>query len=427
MNETKLTQLLDDATRTEPPMGLVVSASMRAGDRLRWRRRLSAAGIVAALTALAAVVPTVAFGARQAPSAPAWVGRTGTAFVVTSPRTVVAVNLGTGMASRPIRVPTIKGVQFQGHPMATAPDGRTVWVMGSTELTPIDTQTDQTGPPIRLHARGVFGALITADGTRAYVPLSPSGVLVVDLRTGMIVAEIKGPDCRFLVPSPDGKLLYCGSNGVSIISTTTNAVLWTLSYPLIPGITDAISVARDSTTAYAFSDAADLRTAITHINAATGATSTITIRNSGAAAFAPSDALVYAGGQRALYAVNPVSGKTVRHWQLPATSVSALAFSPDGSTAYALGYARGRAPKVILVMVNLHSGHVERLIHLPYLGGNPEISFLQVSPDGRTVYVELEKVNLTMSYDVAIAASSGRIIASTPVQDTWAYPVAFAR
>jgi hypothetical protein len=52
---------------------------------------------------------------------------------------------------------------------------------------------------------------------------------------------------------------------------------------------------------------------------------------------------------------------------------------------------RGRSQKAILAMVNLHTGHVERLVHLPYRvdlsGGVP----LQLSPDGRTLYAELLK------------------------------------
>ncbi len=424
MNETRLAQLLDDATRPEPPMGPVVSASMRAGDRLRWRRRVEATAAIAALTALAVTVPAVAFRAGPAPAAPAAIRRTGAAFIETSRHAVVAVNLATGKASRPIRVPTIALTQFFGYPMATAPDGRTVWIMGNTELTPVNTRTDRAGTPIGLNDRGVIGTLITPGGTRAYVTLSPRGILVVNLTTRKVLTEIKAPNCAFLVPSRDGKLIYCIGGGVAIIDATTNTVLRTVS---LAGPAYALSVAPDGTTAYAFTDGVVTPfTQVTRIDAATGGTSTITIQNSGTAAMAPNGALLYAAGQRALYAVSPVSGKTVRHWQLPARSVSALAISPDGSTAFALGYARGRAQEAVLVIVNLRTGRVERLVHLPYLvDPNPD-EILQVSPDGRTVYVELQK-NPTVSYAVAVAASSGRVFASTLVRFPGPYPVAFAR
>ncbi len=424
MNETRLAQLLDNATRPEPPMGPVVSASMRAGDRLRRRRRIEVTTAIAALTALAVTVPAFAFRAGPGPAAPAAVRRTGTAFIETSRHAVVAVTLATGRASRPIRVPTISLTQLYGYPIAAAPDGRTVWVMGNTGLTPVNTRTDRAGPLIRLNARGVIGALITPGGTRAYVALSPHGILVVDLTARKVLTEIKTPDCSFLVPSPDGKLIYCDGEGIAIIDATTNTVRRTVS---LTGAPYALSVAPDSTTAYAFTEGVVTPfTQVTRIDAATGTTSTITIRNSGAGVMAPNGALLYAAGQRALYAVSPVSGKTVRHWQLPARSVSALAISPDGSTAFALGYARGRAAKAILVMVNLHTGRVERLVHLPYLvDPNPDV-VLQLSPDGRTVYVELQK-DVSTSYAVAVAASSGRIIASTRLPWSWTYPVAFAR
>jgi DNA-binding beta-propeller fold protein YncE len=405
MNDTRLTQLLEDASRPEPPMGPVVSASMRAGDRLRWRRRITATAAIAALTALAVTVPAFALRAGPAPAAPALGGGTGAAFIETTRHTVVAVNLATGRARRPIRVPTISLTQSYGHPMATAPGGRTVWIMGNTELTPVNTRTDRAGTPIRLNARGVMDALITARGTRAYVALSPHGILVVNLTTRKVLTEIKAPNCSYMVPSPDGKLIYCDGEGIAIISTTTNTVLRTVPLTLSPY---AVSVAPDSTTAYALAEGFSSIShgqnvgpfsQVTRINAAIGATGTIKIRNTEAAAMSPDGALVYAAGQRALYAVSPVSGKTVWHWQLPARSVSALAISPDGSTAFAY----------LVVDPNTDPGVI-----------------LQVSPDGRTVYVELQK-NLAVSYAVAVAASSGRIIASTPVRFPGPYPVAFAR
>jgi hypothetical protein len=68
------------------------------------------------------------------------------------------------------------------------------------------------------------------------------------------------------------------------------------------------------------------------------------------------------------------------------------------------------------------------------LPGNSELALppslrtvlLQLSPGGRTVYAELQKSG-DVADAVAIAASSGRVIASTTVHFPGPYPVAFAR
>jgi DNA-binding beta-propeller fold protein YncE len=420
----------------EPPIGPVVTAAIHAGDRLRWRRRIAAAAAVAGLTAVAITVPAFALGAGPALTSRASVHGAGTAFIETSGNTVVAVNLVTGRAGRPIRLPGISLTDLYGHPMATAPDGQTVWVMRNTELTPINVRTDQAGRSVRLYTPGALGALITDRGSRAYVALSPHGLLVVNLADRQVLSEIMVPACQYLVPSPDGRLIYgdCPGkgSGVAVISTTTNTVLRSVSLGDDPY---AIAVAPDSTTAYAFAEGFSAIshgqtvgpfTLATRIDASTGAARTIKIRNTEAGAMAPNGSLIYAAGQHALYAVSPVSGKAVGHWPLPERSVSALAVSPDGATAYALGFPLGRSQQAVLAMVNLRTGRVERLVHLPYrVDPNPDV-VLQVSPDGQTVYAELQK-SLTASYAVAVDAGSGRIIAMTPVHFSFTYPVAFAR
>jgi outer membrane protein assembly factor BamB len=429
MTETRLGRLLEHATRMEPPMGPVVTEAMRAGDRLRWRRRIAAVAAIVAAVTLAATVPALAF--RTSPqAAPPVAGRTGTAFIETSSRTVVAVNLATG-AERTIGVPAIEGTVFYGSTLVATPDGRTVWIMNWTKITPINARTERVGPSIPLHVVGADGALIADDGTRAYVALSPRDILVVDLTTRKVLTRIKISQCIYLVLSPNGKLIYAVANqGVGIISTATNTLLRTARPG--PTVLHPFSVAPDSTTAYAFSEGFSLQTGVPftdviRVSALTGASKTFSIANTGAAAMGPDDSLAYVAGQRALYAVNPATGRTVRRWALPERSVSGLAISPNGSTAYVFGQPRGRSVLGVLAMVNLHTGHVERLIHFsrrPYPFASTVL--LQLSPDGRTVYVELQK-NGGGSYAVAIAASSGRVISSATVQFPGPCPIAFGR
>ncbi len=448
MNETRLAQLLDDATRPEPPMGPVVTASMRAGDRLRWRRRISATATTTAVTALVVSAFAVAVSYRPAPAAPAVVHRAGVAIIETSLHSVIAVNLATGRQSRPIRVPIGLGALLYGPSIVSAPGGRTVWVVSSTELTPISTRTDRAGPPIRLNTRDATTAVILAGGTRAYVALNTGGVLVVDLTTRKVLTEVKVPACAYMILSPDGKLIYAYTvKGIAVITTTLNVVVETFPLPISPF---KISVAPDSTTAYAFverfASVSHLRpkgwiTQVERINAATGATRMITIRNSEAAALAPDGSRLYAAGQGALYAVSPVSGKTVRRWPLPLRSVSALAIGHDG-TVLAFGYGLGRTSGPALVIMNLRTAHVERLVHLPYsISSDPILELvvhppeifpevvqdMQVSPDGRTVYVEVLKANPAGAYAMAVAVGSGAVVASTAVEIEMDYNVAFGR
>ncbi len=409
-------------------MGPVVTTAMRAGDRLRWRRRVVATAAIATATALAVSVPALAF--RTTPAAPAAGQRTGTAFVETSQHTVAAINLATGR-QRTIRVPTIGLTVIYGSTLVASPDGHTVWLMNWTKITPVNARTDRVGAAIPLHVVGVDTAVITDGGTRAYVALSPRDILVVDLTTRKVLTRIKIVQCSNLVLSPNGKLIYAlDDEGVGIISTATNTVLRTARVG--PLVLSPFSVAPDSTTAYAFAEGFSPKngspfTMEFRFNAVTGTSKAFTIRNTEAAAMAPDDSLAYVAGQRALYAINPATGRTVRRWALPERSVSGLAVSPNGSTAYVFGQPRGRSVLGVLAMVNLHTGHVERLVHFPYRP-YPFAStvLLQLSPDGRTVYAELQKSE-DVSDSVAVAANSGRVVASTTVHFPGPYPVAFAK
>lgn len=433
MTETRLTELLNDATRMEPAMGPIVAAAMRAGDRLRWQRRIAATAAVVVATTLAATVPALAFRASPkpaAPVAPAAAGRTNTALIETTQHTVGAVNLASGR-QRTIRVPKFGPSAVYGSTIVTSPDSTTAWIMNWTGMTPINTRTDRVGTTIPLHVRGADTALITGGGTRAYVALSPRDILVVNLRTRKVLTRIKISQSLYLVPSPNGKLIYAIDNqGIGIISTATNTVLRTAPVGSLAGY--PFSVAPDGATAYTFDEGFSPRTGIpfteaVRINTATGDWKKFTIQNTGAGAMAPDGSLIYAAGQRTLYAVNPMSGKTLRRWALPVRSASGLVVSPDGSTAYVFGQPRGRSVLGILAMVNLRTGHVEHVLNFPYRPyPYPGSIVLQLAPDGRTVYVELQKSEDVFDA-VAIAARSGRIIASTTVDFPGPYPVAFGR
>jgi S1-C subfamily serine protease len=60
MDETRLRSLLDRAVADEPPLGPVAEKALRAGIKVRRRRILAAAGILAAIALIAAAIPVVA-------------------------------------------------------------------------------------------------------------------------------------------------------------------------------------------------------------------------------------------------------------------------------------------------------------------------------------------------------------------------------
>jgi hypothetical protein len=422
MNEHRLAELLDDATRPEPPMGPVVSASMLAGDRLRWRRRIQATAAVAAVAAFAAAIPAFAFRSAPEPAGPAAGHRTGVAFIATSRHTVVPVNLATGRARQPIRVPAISGPAAAGPPIVGAPGGTTIWITGSAGLlTPISVRTGRAGTPIPLHPgastvrRGAGvpeTAVITDHGRRAYVATIPRGVLAVDLTSRKVLADIRVPYPYTLAASSNGKLVYVGgAGGLTVISAQTNTVVRTVKGRDWFGLW----VAPDGTTVYSWTAIAtqslQWATVVVRVDAATGATSTFTIKNARAAAMAPNGSLLYAAGDGAMYAVSPVTGTIVARWPLAESSAVALAVSPNGSTAYVLGYTPARKVTVVLDVVNLRTGRTVRRISVP---GAPSLyrGNLSLSPDGRTVYVEVNSSAGTWHAD-AIDATSGRLIAST--------------
>ena len=103
MDETSLRALLERALVPEPPIGPVADNSLRAGIKLRHRRRMRTAAGVAASAAVIAVAVPVVTGALGSIA----VRRTGTAETVyvlrNSARAVTPISTITNMAGKPIR------------------------------------------------------------------------------------------------------------------------------------------------------------------------------------------------------------------------------------------------------------------------------------------------------------------------------------
>jgi hypothetical protein len=198
MDENALREMLERATREEPPMGRLSVNALREGIRIRRRRRAqSAATAAVAAVAVIGIVPALTMHGTIAARA------AGTAYVAASDE-VVPVNLATDAAGHAIRVAPTASLA----PMAIAPNGRTVWVTSATGLiTPIDTATNKAGRPINLHSGSLTGITITPNSKAAFV-IAATGVIQVNLVTGQARGLIRTPYAQSVEVAPNGKFAY---------------------------------------------------------------------------------------------------------------------------------------------------------------------------------------------------------------------------
>jgi len=117
--------------------------------------------------------------------------------------------------------------------VAITPDGSRLYVANDETITVIDTATGMvvsTIPP-----RGgfsPFGVIFTPDGTRAYVEDRSEFLNIIDTASNTLVAHILQSIFHdALTITPDGTRIYvsnAGSNRVSVLDTSTNAVINTI-------------------------------------------------------------------------------------------------------------------------------------------------------------------------------------------------------
>ena len=349
MDETTLRDLLDRATATEPPIGPLVRNALRAGVRLRRRRRLtSAATSATAVAVLAGGVPALTgvigstAGTGLRPVKP-------TAYVATGGQTVVPISLATNAAGKPIKLTAPGGIQG----MAITPNGRTVYVESARgEMTPISTATNRAGRPFRVGFDG-SDILITPNGKSAYVYEDFQGVVPVNLVKHTQLKFIKVPQASAVAMTPNGKTVYVVTAGgntagkidtVTPIRTATNTVLKPIKLTTVsfgPGIV----IAPDGRAAY-----------VTDLGGPGQATGTVT-------------------------PIDLATGTPLAPIKLPAGALSNssdLVITPDSRTGY-VGGADGVTP------IDLQTDTVQKLIKLP-----PTIMRFSyrvtITPDGRTAY-----------------------------------------
>ena len=156
MNEaTTLHALIDQLTEPEPPLGPVVTGSLRRARTIRRQRRVAAVAGAATVAAVAAILPAAYAGHHPSAGAAA---------------------------------PAAHGVRMPYWPQAYLPD--------NVGVLPLNTRTNTPGRAIdvgRTWQHGVYSISMTPDGKAAYVSLDSGQVYVINLATGALAARLSQP------------------------------------------------------------------------------------------------------------------------------------------------------------------------------------------------------------------------------------------
>jgi hypothetical protein len=405
MDETSLRDQLERAFEAEPPLGQLVDNSLRAGRKLRQRRRaLSAVAAVAAVGLIAAIVPAASFSLavgrhhRQQPSAPERAPKLTTAYVETASGNVVPVDLATKTPGTPITVPEGDPVSLATLAAAT-PNGRTVYEAGSTGVTPIDTVTNTAGPTITLQNVEMSGIAVAPNGRTAYVS-TYLGVYPISTAANTLGKRIKMPGGDWAMAfAPDGKTLYVLLNpssgrhpagSVTPIRTATNTALRRIKVPVLAKTDNnflySIAITPNGKTAYVVDGVQEGKpyaNSVIPISLATNrALAPIALKASGLASgvvITPDGRTAYVLSSRTVTPIDTATNQAEPAINLPASAGYAyyIALTPNGKTIYVLT-PRGVIP------IRTASRTVLPMIRVPKL---ENFTQLAITPDGRTIYV----------------------------------------
>ncbi len=413
MDENALRDMLERATREEPPMGRLPIDALRKGIRLRRRRRAqSAATAAVAAVAVVAVVPTLATHGNVATSAQ------GTAYVAAWPNRIVPVNLATDTAGRSIPVATFES----RTPMALAPNGRTLYVTSPAGLvTPIDTKTDKAGPPINLHVQQLGAITLTPNGLTAYV-VAATGVVPVDLATRKVQRMIRTPYAERVVVAPSGKFAYVeGQQDVIPIRVATDTAL----RPIQVAWDEGIIFSADGRTAYALSEHDKQRLGeLIPISTTTSAVGRLIHLGFQANTVVgiPHSRLAYLEEDKGpVVPVNLVTGRVGKAIDIDAFP-GVLVAAPDGKAVYAFSSYSISATRsgFQLTEISTVRDTVVRDVHIKGLS----FELLAISPDGSTGLVTAGEGSLTDMTEQLVPIHLANNTPGRPVQFGHRLPVA---
>jgi DNA-binding beta-propeller fold protein YncE len=420
---TLVRDLLERAIVPEPPIGPLAQNAVRAGLRLRRRRRIQGIAGAAIVVCAAAIAVTGMTANRTAGPAdiPATVYVLGGSQAV---GTVTPISTTTRRPGRPIVVRT--GSENLGVPqqLALTPDGKTIWVAdGNDNVTPISAATNRAGKPVRVvhgEYEGTDQVLATPDGKTVYVLDSYGEVTPISTATHKPGKPIKlgdnlvGDNADEMAITPDGKTLYVGGFGapglsssyVIPIATATNRAGKPIT---VPTNGDAIVITPDGRTVYVIgqpSVAPRQRIEVTPIATASNRPGTPVIVGNGSqfpnpqVAMTPNGRTIYILDTNARGGVIPFSTVTNTPGKLISfgtAQVLEIAIAPDGSTAYVLSQPPGWSQHLMAggggaLTCTGARGDVTPIATATNTVGTPikvgcEPLSAAFTPDGRTLYV----------------------------------------
>src|ERR1700691_5323592 len=405
MDEQWLRDLLDRTTAGEPPIGSLAVDSLRAGIKRRRRRR--AQGTVACVAAAALIGTAAVAAARTAgpPAArPARATGPTTTWVLSGEGNLYAIPNSTKLRSKKILLPG--GRQF----IAITPNGKTIYVSGDepNAVIPVSAVTHKVGKPIEFGRQVPMEMVITPNGKTVYV-LPDGGTEIIPIARATNPLEnpkkvgqgLGGP--YDMAITPNGKTLYTtwfnpkdtGPATVVPISTTTNTREKAIKIQSATSV--GLVMSPDGSTLYAFGQpSSEKKAEIIPIATATNTpgepVSVGTTYGGGGVYVAPDGQLLYLVnyGITQTTDVIPVSmatrtaGKPIKINGF----VYAMAFNPNGSTAYVASEPRQKPS----VTCTGQTGVVTPISTATNLRGRPsrvacDPYAIAVTPDGKTVWV----------------------------------------
>jgi hypothetical protein len=338
----------------------IVGNFQRSGRRRR-RHVLAAVATAAAAGITVASVPAAygslaGAGRQHRPLAEATAQRGPTAYVATSARVVVPINLRTHQPLKAIKL-NVRGLP---QDMAVTPNGRTLYVLSAPlptraapvpsggDVTPISTATDRAGRPIRLRG-DLQQILITPNGQTAYVLDAGTGLVPINLRTRRPLPEIKVRNAGLgEAMLPSGKTIYVNAgHGIVPVNLSTRTARKPIVLPKSTMLGYGPVISPTGTTLYdnVTEPVAGphhqhyFRPGLLAVNtAANTALKPIMVNNFGGLqlAFAAGGATLYWAGNTSVLPVRTATNKPLTQIRLPNSSDSyVIAGSPDASTIYA--------------------------------------------------------------------------------------------
>jgi YVTN family beta-propeller protein len=440
MDETSRSAQLELAESAEPPLGQLVGNSLRAGRRLRGRRRaVGATALSAAAVVLVGAVSAVAGGAFHQASRPrpAAAPETGTAYVATGSE-VVPLSLATNSLGTPIRVPEMAGDGPFVTNAAASPNGRTIYEVGQTggvgaTVTPVDAVTNTAGPTITIKNVEPQFFAAAPNGKTAYLSAT-EGLFRISFATNTAsqLTDCRPYGCGPMALTPDGKTLYAislATRTVTVVRTASNAALTPITLPApqngpsYPSFPRQIAITPNGKTAYVLFSPAGAKpgdTSVVPINLVTSTPLTpIKIPAPGLAdnlVIAPDGRTAFVLSTHAVTAIDTATNQAEATISLPESPANAyyMELAPNGKTLYVLT-PRGIVPIRTATGAVLPTLKVPHLYAYSVMAITPDSGtiYVGVAPERRTIYGRARKGKRQALYTIEVASSAGVVPIST--------------